>query len=319
LVFGTLLFAGVIYYLGPAKLLDTLKGVRPGLLALSIVPFLGIHAVRIFKWKAILKRAELDFGAGELFAKYFSSQFWGMILPGRGGEAAPALFADRDRGRVMSLIVFDRVIETVQTVMAISMLAMWLSGGHPSLTALAIMFTGFFLLLLMCIILFSRKVGTSVFGVFSRLAGMSTKGALASRLRGFMDSVTRELDDYYNTLGRYYSAGFVLYLLALTFVAWFGYVYWWVILFGSLGADVSVGVAASAMVAFTLIGAVAPLPGGGLGASDLGAVLVLGGFGMGEEAGGVIILYRVLNTAYLYASYLLSKVGYTETAPSGGR
>jgi len=112
------------------------------------------------------------------------------------------------------------------------------------------------------------------------------------------------MGEYYSSVRNYFRLGFTLRLTAITFLAWGFEVGLWFMMFKAAGAEVPFWVVLVSVVAFSIIGALAPIPGG-LGASDMSLALIVGHFGYSAEAGAVIILFRTLTLAYHYSAYML--------------
>ncbi|MBI4873602.1 MAG: flippase-like domain-containing protein [Acidobacteria bacterium] len=117
---GFLLLA-VALLLPKDRLFAALRAIRPGMLALAIPFFLGIHALGAVKWHFLVKRA----GAALVFPQslrfYFLGLFGNLFLPSIiGGDAvmmAAAVSAGLGRGAVVLGSVLNRLLDLASLAM----------------------------------------------------------------------------------------------------------------------------------------------------------------------------------------------------------
>ena len=113
-------------------------------------------------------RSPLTFS--ELSSAYFSSKFWGMVSPMRSGEVAPAFLRGNKQGSLLSIILYDRVIETFQSLIVF--------------TAIFFIFYGTF---------WDMRSGFVLAGIFAALGIFVFFLVVRNAARGFTDGRTHYL------------------------------------------------------------------------------------------------------------------------------
>jgi len=301
---GFAIFVAMIYYLGPAEVFRVLKGTDPLYLAATLPVFLLSNFLRLHKWRLMRDRMGSSLEFGRLTGAYFSSRFWGMVSPMRSGEALPALLNQEHRGGLLSIVLYDRVIETFQTLIVFGGMFFMFYGVFFKAGA-GIGLVGILAVLAAVVfVIFRKDAGEFLFSLADRVLGMLGGSRPVNALKRIMDVLRNDMEVFYAATSRYFSIGFTSWLLFLTFVCWGLDVTQWVVIFRALGMDVSIGVAVAVVVITSMVAALAPIPGG-LGMADLSFVLVLGHFGYTVEAGGAIILVRLLGSSYVFLCYLI--------------
>jgi uncharacterized protein (TIRG00374 family) len=304
LVAGFAIFAGLIYYIGPSDVARVLAGARYGYVLAAMCSIAAASFIRVYKWSMMRDRMGMDAPLPELAGMFFSSKFWGMVSPMRSGEAVPALLDKGRRAGLLSLILYDRVVESFQTLIVFVCAFIVFYGSFFDAGA-GLVLAGIVLVLLLATFLMVRKdAGEFAFSVMERVAGALPAWLGRDTARRALLAVEAGMEEFYRAVGEFFSVGFTFSLLMVTFLAWGFEMGFWLGIFAAAGVDVPVTVSVAAVVVFSMISALAPIPGG-LGAGDLGLAMVLGHFGYAAEAGGAILLSRVVTPAYLYGCYLL--------------
>jgi uncharacterized protein (TIRG00374 family) len=300
------IFLGLLYALGPSATLRALGGVRARDVGATAALFVLASAVRIYKWSLLRTRAGVAITRGELTGVYFSSKFWGMISPMRSGEVAPVFLDERvaqQRAGVTAVILYDRVLETFQTVMVFFALFFAYYGVFFDLR------TGYVLaglagaLALAAALLYSPGLGERAFRVLEGgLARLGPRGRWPA-LAGAIDRGRGAMRDFYASTRECFTVGFSLGCLAITFLGWGFDILFFVVLFKALGIGTGLLTTVAAVVVYSMAAALAPVPNG-LGVADLGLALILGRLGYSGEVGGLIVISRFLVLAYVFAGYL---------------
>ncbi len=301
---GSAIFLALIYYLGPAEILRVLKNTRLGYLAATLPAFALTSYVRLYKWKLMRDRMGSKISFAELSGVYFSSKFWGMVSPMRSGEALPALLNAEQRGRLLSIVLYDRIVETFQTLIVFGGL-FFLFYGIFFEAGTGVALSGILLVMTLAVfIVLDKRAGEGVFLAIDKCLGLLGGSRAVNRLKRITAVLRNDMESFYAATRSYFSVAFTSGMLMLTFVGWGLDMVMWLLLFKAVGADVTLWVAVAGVVVTAMAGSLSPVPGG-LGVADLSFVVVLGYFGHTVEAGGVIILARVFFSLYIYLGYAI--------------
>jgi uncharacterized protein (TIRG00374 family) len=304
-VTGGIIFLGLLYSLGPGGIWRSIRGAALPYLCLTPLLYLAANYLRMYKWVLMRDRMGGDIGFKELSRIYFSSKFWGMLSPMRSGEVAPALAFAGQRGRVLSIILYDRVIETFQSLVVFFCLFFLFYGSFFNLRAGYALAAVTAVLAVFTAVLMSRRLGEGFFGLIEGALAIFGERRLAGTLKGFLRGAQGEMGSFYDATGRYFTAGFGLYTLLITFVCWALDMVFWVALFKTCGIGTPLLLTLTAVMVYNMTYALSPIPGG-LGIAELPLVLILGRCGYTGEVGGLIILSRALGLVFTYSCYSLS-------------
>lgn len=305
---GSLIFLTLLYSLGPGAVFSTIAGSKPAYLVLTSIFFVLPNLLRIYKWRIMQNRIESSTGFSAIVSIYFSSKFWGMVSPMRSGEIAPALLGNKGnsaQGKLLSIILFDRVIESAQSLMVFFIFFLLFYKVFFNANA-GIALAGITaVLLIFSFVLFSKTSGEKALGIAGSIIGNLKEDRLSTILKGKFGRIKELLEEFYAATGRYFHLGFTLYVLAITFVCWSFDMLFWLMLFKAFAVNISLWLVLASVTVYSIMAALAPIPAG-LGAAELPFVLILNKIGYAGEAGGIIIASRVLSTGYLALAYVLS-------------
>ena len=307
LIAGAAVFVGVLYTLGFSKTMDALSHAHFGWVSLTLAAFAAGCAIRLYKWLLMRDRIGARASLREMNGMFFFSKFWGLVSPMRSGEVAPALFRggdDPQRGKILSIILYDRVLETAQSLIVFASVFVLLYGRFFDIRsgyALAGVCT---VLGLFVFVLLSREAGHKVFAFTDGALAIFGGRKLVRSLRGFLEGVRGGMDEFYASTRSCFAPGFSLLNLLLTFVAWGFDLLFWVALFRAFSIGTDLLITVMSVVVYSMVAALAPTPGG-LGISDLTFALILSRFGYSGEVGGLIILSRALVLGYTFLGYAL--------------
>ncbi len=299
---GALIFLGVLYSLGLKETWQALSRIRPGWLIVTVVFYLLSAYLRIYKWTLMRDRMRSPLTFSELSSAYFSSKFWGMVSPMRSGEVAPAVLRGNKQGNLLSIILYDRVIETFQSLIVFTAVFFLFYGTFWGMRS-GIVLAGIFAALgIFVFFLVARDAAERVYGWAD--AALITIGGrkIAAALRRFLQGLTGGLDEFYKATGSYFAVRFSLYNLFLTFVCWAFDRACWIALFRMMNVQASLLITVASIMVYSLAAALAPIPGG-LGVADLSFALVLAHFGYKVEAGALIVASRVILSGYEFLGY----------------
>ncbi len=106
----------VLYRVDWAILAKLAKQMDPVYL-LSVLPlFLLIVVLKSIRWNYLLKTQGIKIPAGNAFRYYAASLFWGIITPGRIGEATKILYLTKlgfGAGRATLSVILDRLLDLI--------------------------------------------------------------------------------------------------------------------------------------------------------------------------------------------------------------
>jgi uncharacterized protein (TIRG00374 family) len=299
---GALIFLGVLYSLGLEATWQALSRVRPGWLVVTVVFYLLSAYLRIYKWTLMRDRMRSPLTFSELSSAYFSSKFWGMVSPMRSGEVAPAVLRGNKQGNLLSIILYDRVIETFQSLIVFTVIFFLFYGTFWGMRS-GIVLAGIFAALgVFVFFLVVRKAAERVYGWADGFLVIIGGRRIAAALRRFLQGLTGGLDEFYKATGSYFAVRFSLYNLFLTFVCWALDMAFWIALFRMMNVHTGLLITVASIMVYSLAAALAPIPGG-LGVADLSFAIVLEHFGYKGEAGALIVAARVIFTCYVFLSY----------------
>ncbi len=299
---GALIFIGVIYSTGIDATWQALSRVRPGWLIVTVIFYLMSAYLRIYKWTLMRDKMRSPLTFSELRAAYFSSKFWGMVSPMRSGEVAPAVLRGSKQGSLLSIILYDRVIETSQSLIVFTVIFFLFYGTFWGLRSGFVLAGIFAALGVFVFFLVARKAAERVYGWADGLLVIIGGRRIAAALRRFLQGLTGGLDEFYKATGSYFAVRFSLYNLALTFVCWALDMAYWIALFKMMNVQTGLLITVASVMVYSLAAALAPIPGG-LGVADLSFALVLEHFGYKVEAGALIVAARVIFASYVFLSY----------------
>ncbi len=299
---GALIFVGVLYSIGIGATWQALSRVRPGWILVTGVFYLLSSYLRIYKWTLMRDRVHSPLTFSELRSAYFSSKFWGMVSPMRSGEVVPAVLRDNKQGNLLSIILYDRVIETFQSLIVFTAVFFLFYGTFWGMRSGFVLAGIFAALGVFIFFLVAREAGEKVYGWADGLLVIIGGRKIAAALRRFLQGLTGGLDEFYKATGSYFTVRFSLYNLVLTFMCWAFDMACWIALFKMMNVQTGLLVTVASIMVYSLAAALAPIPGG-LGVADLSFALVLEHFGYEGEVGALIVAVRVIFSSFMFLAY----------------
>ena len=157
-IVGILIFAAVIYYIGPQNIASAFLSANPVFIALSfaIIPFIVFF--QVWKWKILIDAQKIKIGWLQLTKIYLIGFFYGAITPGKLGSFIRISYLSKasniSTGKAASSVITDRITD-VFSVFLIAVYGAVLAASFFSdiLTATTFAFLG----LITFIWLFSNK------------------------------------------------------------------------------------------------------------------------------------------------------------------
>jgi uncharacterized protein (TIRG00374 family) len=290
---GILLFGLLVYGLGVRRSLGARIAADRRFLLLSFLAFLASQAVRLVKWRFFFRSGGVRAGLLALAQFYFHIKLLGTLTPGRIGEFLPALASPGRRGPLLSITAYDRLLESLTTILlGLAAFLLLLRASAPS-SFLPVSLALLFLIAITALLCYRNswmmRIGEWVERSRERRGGGGPIGRLLRSERRIVDGI-RELQLSFGALflpGRI-AAGILLTLLAVGI----DFLFWWTV-FRSVGIRLSPGILVASVAVFNVTGFFSPTPGG-LGVSDSVFVVFLRSAGVDGPFGSFLILLRLI-------------------------
>ncbi|MFH1679605.1 MAG: flippase-like domain-containing protein [Candidatus Eisenbacteria bacterium] len=294
---GLVLFALVLYRLGIRRSLEALLDADRGSFLLAILAFLLSQGVRLVKWGFFHRLGGVPAGHAAVAHFYFHLKLLGTLTPGRIGEFLPAIGAPAARGSLLSFTAYDRLVESMTTLLfGLAAFVLLLRAKAPA-AFLPVSLLLLFVIGIAALFCWRNSWMTSVGGWLERRGARASGGGPSGRLFGFEARVaegTRELRGSFRTLFRPHAASAALLLTLLAVAA--DLLFWWFV-FRSVGIRLSGGLLVGAVAVFNVTGFFSPTPGG-LGISDAAFVIFLRSAGVEGPFGSFLVLLRLIVTVF---------------------
>src|SRR3989344_6656094 len=112
---GIIIFAVIVFFIGPSNIFNSLIQANPFYLALSfaLIPFIVLF--QVYKWKVLLKSQNIDIGISKLTKIYLIGFFYGAITPGKLGSFIRISYLSKasniSTGKAASSVITDRITD----------------------------------------------------------------------------------------------------------------------------------------------------------------------------------------------------------------
>ncbi len=302
-ILGATVFLGVFYSLGPGKVWIALKGARYQFLILTSVCFVLSTYLRIYKWILMKNKIGIKMSFHEINMIFFSSKFWGMVSPMRTGEIVPVLARNDHRAAVLSIILYDRVIETFQTLSVfVPLFFLFYRVFFDVWTGYALAAVSF-CVALFAFFLVSPRLGSTLMELLTVSVSILEGHGFSTPVKAYLIKVKSGMASFYGATRRYFKPAFSVTVFTLTMISWCLDMVFWVILFRAFGINVGMLKTVISVMVYSMVAALVPIPNG-LGVSDLSFALVLAHGGYNGNVGGLIIVSRILNVGFTFLGYI---------------
>lgn len=296
---GTLL--GLVWHIGPGRILDAASSVGPVTLAVILVPSVLMYAIEAYGWRLTLGRQGDGVGFLRLFAIRTAGEVVNMTTPTAyvGGEPLKAYLLKRDGVPLvegMASVVTAKTTMTIAQVVFILLgiaLGLWILGtsasaGHSPLSILAVSVS-------VVLLLFGTAVFVAVqrHGLFTGFLG----GLRRCRIRlGFLEAREEKLRALDRAILNFYAQdrrGFLL-SIAVYFLGWLAEAMEVYAILFCLGLPVTAASAVSIGALSTFIKGGTFFVPGSVGAQEGGNLVLLLAFGYTDLDGITFALLRRL-------------------------
>lgn len=296
LVLGLLTLIGLVWHVGPGRIVETVGSLGPQTLAVILLPSLLMYVLEAYGWRVTLIRYERAVSFGKLLAIRTAGEVVNMTTPTAymGGEPLKAFLLSRYHVPMvdgLASVVIAKTIMSLAEVLFILMgvgLGLWLLGGVGSggeTLAAAVVGVGLLLCGILAFVFIQRR------GLFTWI--LETLRRLGLRI-GYLESREGKLQSVDRTILTFYSehrAAFVLSTL-LFLLGWMAEALEVYVILACLGGPVNapVSIAIGALSVF-IKGGTFFIPGS-LGAQEGGNLLLLQAFGYSDVTGITFALLR---------------------------
>ena len=265
---GIIIFAIIIATIDWDKTLHIIKKADLPLILIATMLFPFFVLLKAVRWRVLLKGQGIEYSLKSCFLVYLSSNYLGVLTPGRVGEISKIFYLKQDKHlsytRGFANVLADRLFDVLMMVLFACIGIFFFFRTHWLLTCL------FMVLLILIIILFIgsfRTIDTTI----KRILYRKHRHKIYARLKIFFLSLTT-----FNTKTLIYSFGMTI----LGFSIFFSIVnllgYSLQIKNGILFIPLSVSIA-------SLVSLI-PLSVSGIGLRDLSLIVIFGQVGFSAEA-----------------------------------
>ncbi len=286
-----IILAFLIWYANPVALAGIIVKSNPYYIAAAFAVATLSLSLRVLKWKVLLDEVKFT----ELFPIQMSGIAISNFTPGKIAEPLKAIVLKARKGIDVALslpsIIWERIVDVV-VLIAFSLVALQLIGFQSKIMLLSLISIGLFgtLIILLLIVLYSKKTGYKLFAVLHKLP--LVRKLSPDFMKNFYESRIKKKK--------------LLLCLVITAVAWFldGVVLYLALL--SVGIPMSVVVLAGIIALSVLMGVASTLPGG-IGSTEAVMIILLGIVGvLSTTATAGVMLSRFISFWYGIAVGALS-------------
>ena len=309
LILGGMIFFILIIQIGLKETWLALKVVNPFYFLGSLILIaIGQQFIPLLKWILMNHKTKMDLDIRKIL--FFTSHaiLGGTITPVRSGEFVAAFMGKGVQGKIASLLLFNRLIESIVTFLIalfvfgfflkdVISLESWISFGII-LGSLLLFF--YFLVTKEQLGLWLLTKGQKIFTILG-------KGKFSKKILDSEKKMTKEVGEFYKSTRKLFSMDTVIFVLLLTILNWA------LILLANWGIFFSMGVSISlmtvlAVIVLSAIGSfISPTPGG-IGLGDIPSAYFLLTQGC-QEAGAYLILARFAVYVVAFGWYFLMGKG----------
>ena len=266
---GLVLLGILLYRVDWASFLKLAKELNTFYLLLALPLFTAIIILKSIRWNFLLKIQEIRIPALVAFRYYAASIFWGIITPGRIGEAAKIVYLKKrgvSAGRGGLSVVLDRLLD-------LSLLLLLTFAGISIIFHKSEWFFGLVIFIMASLFLYRMRDKLNFSSVLRLL--------LFFLPESFQTAVSQFGDHFRNDFGKFSNAKLILLAIFSVFI-WLIYTIPFFLLGSSMGIEASpvfvlTGIFASVIVAML------PISIGGIGTREAFFVFYFNQLGIPKE------------------------------------
>ena len=114
-LFGIILFAFVVWNVGPFQIIDSFVNANPFYLALAVLMLIPVLILKAVKFDLLLNAFDVKYGTLKALKVWCIGFFLGMVSPGRAGDFLRSIYVNRDTklalGKSLTSVVMERIID----------------------------------------------------------------------------------------------------------------------------------------------------------------------------------------------------------------
>lgn len=305
-ILGGGVFLLLLIQIGLRETFLALKSVNLLYLLVSVgLIVIGQQFVPFLKWVIMCRKTGMNLGLKEVLFISSSILIGGIITPGRTGEFVTALFLRETKGKLSSIVLFSRVIESSITLLiAIFVFGVLFRNFLPSKSWIYIGVTLGIILLFLYGIATKERFGIFILSQGKRLLICLRRIQFFQRILNLEEKIGREVGHFYQSMKSLFFWRTVLGLVFLTCITWVVVTYANWSLFLSVGMDVPFNIIVGMMVLSAIGSFISPTPGG-IGLGDVPPILFLFVHGYRDHVGAFLLLGRLVVFIVAFGWYFL--------------
>jgi uncharacterized protein (TIRG00374 family) len=305
-ILGGGIFLLLLIQIGLRETFSALRSVDISFLLMSVgLIIIGQQFIPFTKWVIMCRRTKMDLKIKEVLFLSSNVLVGGIITPARTGEFVTALFVKEMKGKVSSIVLFNRVIESSITLLiAIFVFGVLLRNFLPSESWIFIGAALGIILFLLYGFSTKERFGLFIFSKGKKLLIFLKGIKFFGRILNLEERIVREVGHFYQSMRSLFSWRTVLILIFLTCIIWtiMAFANWF--LFLSVGIRVSFKIVIAVMVLSAIGSFISPTPGG-IGLGDIPVVYFLFLNGYHENVGAYLLLGRLAVYVIAFGWYFL--------------
>jgi hypothetical protein len=274
LLLSLIVLAVLLYFSEPEKILQTLEGVNPFLLAVALVIISIIIVIRAIRWQQLLSRVEVNISLLQSLKIMIPSIFISNISPAKSAEPVRAILLKKTNGIDVSTSLPSIIVEKIFDVIITSLISatglIFLLSGTFELSIVLLLII-FFYLVLLSLLIFVLTSETRIKNFTAKLISMFLF------IKG-IEKIGNEIVNFslltHNSFMKYNDTKTLFSTSVFTFLIWILEGILFYVFFLSLSLDISPLLAFIMVPISTLVGIISFLPGG-FGSSEAALVIFI--------------------------------------------
>lgn len=306
IILGGGVFLLLLIQIGLKETFLALKSVNLFYLFASVVLIaIGQQFIPFLKWVVMCHKTGMHLETKEVLFVSASILIGGILTPGRTGEFITALLVKETKGRISSMVLFNRVIESSITLLvAIFVFGILFRNFLPSKSWVYIGITLGALLFFVYLVATKERFGIFILSKGKRSLIFMNRIKFFQKCLDLEDRITKEVGHFYQSMKDLFSWPAISILILFTFITWLTMTCANWSLFLSVGMEVPFKIIIAVMVLSAIGSFISPTPGG-IGLGDIPPVYFLVVHGYQQNVGAFLLLGRVTVYVVAFAWYFL--------------